>query len=349
MTTSAKIIRILQVAGALAIVCLGALSETRLQNDPTTAVCVFALIAIAMTLVGWGSLGAPATGSADLPATQRKPLSSPEEQQLDSTLVRICRLIQDHLTDSAQFTDRLKGASRRLSQLAPGDPIDEIILSLITDNREMQKKVSTLSEKLETSRSKIYELQRNLSKAEEINAKDSLTSVGSRRYFDECLSSEVSNANQNNEDLSLIMIDLDHFKRINDDFGHVVGDTLLKLFAELLASNIKGKDKASRYGGEEFTLIFPSTRAGDAARVAEQIRKQLEAKRWVVGRSGQRIGKVTASFGIAGLKHGESDESLLRRADAMLYKAKSKGRNRIEVDDSDDVPTLRQFAAQPLG
>ena len=127
------------------------------------------------------------------------------------------------------------------------------------------------------------------------------------------------------------MCDIDRFKAINDKFGHPVGDMVLKLFSEILSNNIKGRDTVARVGGEEFAIIFPQTPTADAAAIADQIRKQLEAKKWVVGSSGAPLGAVTASFGVAQLRADEGAEELFKRADEALYRAKSEGRNRVAV------------------
>jgi len=307
---------------------LGALCEAHLRDDPTAEILVLTLIAAGLAVfgLGWASPQAPAA----LQRTKDKERGA----NVDAVLLRICHLVQAHVTDAAGYGDRLAGVNDKLSQLAPSEPIDEIVLSLIKNNQDMQSKVMTLSDKLDSSRTQIIELQSSLAKAEEFGLKDGLTGIGNRRYFDNSLADEVATAMNLGHDLCLIIADLDHFKRINDSFGHVVGDTLLKIFAELLTSNLKGQDRLARYGGEEFAVLFPRTRLADAARVAEQIRKQLEAKQWVIGRSGERVGTMTASFGLASLRQGEAGASLVQRADAMLYKAKAKGRNRVEADSS---------------
>ncbi len=132
--------------------------------------------------------------------------------------------------------------------------------------------------------------------------------------------------------MCIALADIDHFKKINDKFGHVAGDMVLKLFAELLMMNIKGQDKVARFGGEEFAILFPDSPLADATATVNQIQKQLESKQWVVAASGERIGAITASFGVARLQASESAEDLIRRADAKLYEAKSSGRNRVLVD-----------------
>ena len=335
--------RILQATGAIAIMVLGALCEARLRDDPMAAILVLTLIAAGLAVFGL-SWAAPQP-----PTAVQRTRDKERGANVDAVLLRICHLVQAHVTDAAGYGDRLEGANQKLAQLGPSEPIDEIVLSLIKNNQDMQSKVMTLSDKLDNSRTQIIELQSSLAKAEEFGLKDGLTGIGNRRYFDNSLADEVATAMNHGHDLCLVIADLDHFKRINDSFGHVVGDTLLKIFAELLTSNLKGQDRVARYGGEEFAVLFPRTRLGDAARVAEQIRKQLEAKQWVIGRSGERVGTMTASFGLASLRPGEAGASLVQRADAMLYKAKARGRNCVEADSSiepqgEAKPEARRYA-----
>jgi diguanylate cyclase len=210
-------------------------------------------------------------------------------------------------------------------------------MALIDDNRQMQAKLTDLSGQLEESRSRIGQLQSSLARAEEIGHRDSVTGVGNRRFFDITLAGEIALARANGHELCVALGDLDNFKRVNDSFGHLVGDKVLRLFADLLVKSVKGQDKVARFGGEEFALIFPNTRLEDAAKIVDRIRGSLESKRWVVESSGQRIGAVTVSFGVARLSANNTAADLLRRVDAKLYEAKGAGRNRVIVDEANVV------------
>ncbi len=175
-------------------------------------------------------------------------------------------------------------------------------------------------------------LRSSLTKAEEIGNRDGLTALGNRRFFDNALAEEVAKAHDFGGELCIALADIDHFKKINDKFGHVAGDMVLKLFAEVLMTAIKDQDRVARFGGEEFAILFPDSRLADATTTVSQIQKQLESKQWAVAASGERIGAITASFGVARLQDSEGAEDLIRRADSKLYEAKSSGRNRVAVD-----------------
>jgi diguanylate cyclase len=182
----------------------------------------------------------------------------------------------------------------------------------------------------------VVQLQTNLERAEEAGLRDVVTAIGNRRFFDASFIEEVEKARRLGDPMCLALADIDRFKLVNDRFGHLVGDRLLRLFANILVQSVRGQDKVARFGGEEFALIFPGARLGEAATAVERIRVVLESKQWTIEPSGERVGKVTASFGVAKLRADESPADLLRRVDERLYEAKVQGRNRVVADDPND-------------
>ncbi|MGH6798929.1 MAG: GGDEF domain-containing protein [Roseiarcus sp.] len=181
------------------------------------------------------------------------------------------------------------------------------------------------------------QLQTNLERAEEAGLRDVVTAIGNRRFFDACFTDEVEKARRVGDNVCLALADIDRFKNVNDRFGHLVGDRLLRLFASILVQNVRGQDKVARFGGEEFALIFPGARLVDAVTAVERIRGILESKQWSIEPSGERVGSVTASFGVARLRADESAADLLRRADQRLYEAKVHGRNCVVADGETDA------------
>jgi len=158
---------------------------------------------------------------------------------------------------------------------------------------------------------------------------DSLSGMWNRRYFDQRLAQEFSEAQRHGRPLSLVMCDVDRFKRLNDQFGHPFGDHVIERVAQILSGG-RGSDIACRYGGEEFSMILPSTPIQHAMEVAERKRVAIETQGW----AGHPDLVITASFGIADLQQmpsGAQPEDLIREADAALYRAKQQGRNRIEI------------------
>jgi len=182
---------------------------------------------------------------------------------------------------------------------------------------------------------RLHEMQRKL---EEQSITDALTSLKNRRFFDERLHEEFRRAQRYGDYLSLIMIDLDHFKQVNDRFGHPAGDTVLREAAALIRASIRDPDICTRYGGEEFAVILPKTHMSGALAVAERIWRALGAKEYVLGTGApgadapapQTI-QITASLGLAFYpsKDITTGELLLRFSDEALYQAKRAGRNTI--------------------
>jgi len=156
--------------------------------------------------------------------------------------------------------------------------------------------------------------------------RDPLTGLFNRRYLEESLERELFRALRNRESLGTLMLDLDHFKRFNDTFGHKTGDELLKQMGEFLVANPRGEDIACRYGGDEFTLILPGANLEAARRRAEKLEEAVKGLNGPYGRY------VTLSIGIAVFpEHGATKEELLRAADFALYRAKNEGGARVTV------------------
>lgn len=158
--------------------------------------------------------------------------------------------------------------------------------------------------------------------------RDPLTGLYNRRYMEESLQREISKARRQTTSLALFMLDLDHFKQVNDTHGHVTGDWVLRRLGEIIRHSIREEDIACRYGGEEFVVIFPNISADDARRRAEELRASVE-QRLIIESMGQPVGRVTISIGIAIYEPGMDRETLLREADHALYRAKNEGRNRV--------------------
>ena len=259
-----------------------------------------------------------------------------KDEKVDRVLRQVAKVLQTHLTDSESFSERLDGHNLRLSRHESVGPIKEIVLALIEDNRDMRDRLDNVRNQLEESRLQVVQLQTNLERAEEAGLRDVVTAIGNRRFFDASFMAEVEKARRLGDPMCLALADIDKFKHVNDRFGHLVGDRLLRLFANILVQNVRGQDKVARFGGEEFALIFSGARLGEAVTAVERIRVVLESKQWTIEPSGERVGKVTASFGVAKLRADELPNDLLRRVDERLYEAKVQGRNRVVADDPND-------------
>jgi len=168
--------------------------------------------------------------------------------------------------------------------------------------------------------------ERNI-ELEEISVTDSLTGLYNRKHLQETLTNEVARSERYNRHFGVLMIDIDHFKKYNDTFGHLAGDEVLKKMASVFRRSMRECDYAARYGGEEFLIMLPETGANEAVRAAELIRDRVAKEEFKNG--GKSVG-MTISLGIAAFpQHGNNLESLIRSADAALYEAKEGGRNRV--------------------
>lgn len=158
---------------------------------------------------------------------------------------------------------------------------------------------------------------------------DPLTSLLNRRGFDTALKAMMERSVQDQSELSLLMVDIDHFKRVNDSYGHLFGDQVIRGVAQAIKSLVKGRDIGARFGGEEFTVLLPNTGLEGAKVVAGNIRALVERSKIRRNNSNEAIGNLTVSVGVATWQSGESGESLVDRADRALYEAKRGGRNRV--------------------
>jgi diguanylate cyclase len=186
-----------------------------------------------------------------------------------------------------------------------------------------------LEQRLSASKEEINQLQEHLAVVRTESLTDPLTGLSNRKDFDERLSHAIEEATERSEALSLIMPDIDHFKAFNDTWGHLTGDQVLRLVATSLKQNVKGQDTAARYGGEEFGVILPNTVLRAALTVADHVRRAVMSKELMKRSTGQNLGRVTISLGVATLHKGDTAQTLIARADACLYAAKRNGRNRV--------------------
>ena len=216
-------------------------------------------------------------------------------------------------------------ASERQRMLKALDLGVNDVLPRPVDNEELAARVRTLL------RQKRYcdFLRNNLDQSLELAVTDPLTGLHNRRYMSGQLTALARRAAKGGEPVSALLIDIDFFKRINDTFGHGVGDEVLKDFAVRLASNVRAIDLACRYGGEEFVVIMPDTKLEDAHRIAERLRAHVAGAPFTVSSLDYPL-TVTISIGVSATEGPDDDGvSLLRRADDAVYEAKAAGRNQV--------------------
>ena len=222
-------------------------------------------------------------------------------------------------------------------EIDPGDmkPYSQILEEANTELGKMNLSYEQLVMELKQEKSKGDALARDLKEANEklrsMAFEDGLTGLFNRRYFEDHLEREISRVNRYSHLLSLIMIDIDHFKKINDIHGHQQGDTVLRAVADVFNDSIRRPDIAARYGGEEFSIILPETDLKGALVLAERIRQFIENLEIKID---SQILKVTISLGITSYhpaKEKKTKEELIEAADKALYNSKNTGRNKLSI------------------
>jgi len=227
------------------------------------------------------------------------------------------------------YTENLTTVSDKLGTARDREGLRAIVESLVTTATEMKENNHALEARLNASREEINQLQENLALVRNESLTDPLTGLANRKQFDQQLAEMIADAAERSEPLSLAMADIDHFKSFNDTWGHLTGDQVLRLVAMSLKQNVKGQDIAARYGGEEFAVILPNTVLRSALTVADHVRRAVMSKELMKRSTGQNLGRVTISLGVASARKGDNAQSLIARADACLYAAKRNGRNRV--------------------
>ena len=195
----------------------------------------------------------------------------------------------------------------------------------------LSRRVTHLRDRL---RDRNSALRTAMNAVEHLARVDELTQAWNRRAITACLEEEAEGATRTGEPICVAMFDIDHFKMVNDRYGHLVGDQVLTRFTEIAMASLRQNDRLGRYGGEEFLLVLRQTPLAAGAAVVERIREAVQGGGWASVRPG--LG-MTVSAGVTEFQAGDTVESLCRRADAALYEAKRAGRNQVRVDGSGEA------------
>jgi diguanylate cyclase len=247
-------------------------------------------------------------------------------------------------TQAADFGHSLEGHARVLAAPQEPEKIRQVVGEMIAGTRKMQSITQDLSAKLQARTNEVNSLTESLRRAQSEALLDSLTGLKNRRGLERAVE-DLLRESPGLLGSALLLADIDHFKVVNDTYGHVLGDKVIRAVAHVLRSTIKGRDVAARLGGEEFAILLPQTSLTGAAAVAEQIRGTVAQGRICRPDGNESIGQVTLSVGVAIAIPGDTLEALLERADAAMYAAKRAGRNRVSV--AGDIATSTAAAFQP--
>ena len=264
---------------------------------------------------------------------------------IDSLIEDVLGKLESSARDTADYKNALSAATGELvSDRSPAD-LRKLMDGLITATRAMEHRAKSLEGELQASSAQVSELRTKLADVRKESLTDGLTGIANRKAFDEAARVTVAAVAQGGEEATLLICDIDHFKKFNDTWGHQTGDQVLRLVAACLSDNVKGRDTAARYGGEEFGVLLRGTSLEAATKVADQIRKTVENKKLVKKSTGDVLGTITISIGVAQIAPDESIEAVVRRADACLYGAKHHGRNLVINQNDARMAALETTAA----
>jgi diguanylate cyclase len=262
------------------------------------------------------------------PAQQSKELAK-TTASIDAQLCKVVEILDKSGEDTAEYGKALSEIGGQLDGDFSIEQFQLVVESLVAATNTIETQNQSLQAELKASSSQITRLHQDLENVRRETITDPLTGVANRKGFDEHLRLAATESMESGQPLCLIMCDIDHFKKVNDTWGHQLGDQVLRLVAKTLTANVKGRDTVARYGGEEFVVILPNTELSDAGIVANDIRKSVASKRARKKSSGETIGRITLSFGVSQFEPGEPLENFIKRADGLLYAAKDAGRNRV--------------------
>lgn len=273
--------------------------------------------------------------AADIHARYCKDQSASDAIETTGTdMMKEMSRIQSYLEAASQDTNAygnaLEGVNSAISKQGNNpDNLAKIVENIIIATKAMEDKTRKMETELESSTFEVTRLRESLVDSQREALTDGLTRLANRKHFDQKIQEAVRDVYENGTELSVVISDVDHFKKFNDTWGHVAGDQILRLIGKCMKENVKGKDTAARYGGEEFAIIFPQTGLEGALSAAEHIRQSVERKKIIKKSTGKSLGRVTMSFGVAQYRSGEQICDLVSRADEALYAAKEGGRNLV--------------------
>lgn len=237
---------------------------------------------------------------------------------------------------TSEYGDSLDKFQKRIKADINMEQLDYLLRDMASSTESMLASNRKLVSELENTRKESDQLKLELHHAKLQAVTDTLTELPNRKAFYDLMSQMDNEGDLQRGRNSLFMLDIDHFKNINDNYGHLFGDKVIKSVAQVLKKHIKGKDFPARIGGEEFIVLLPDTGLEGALIVAEVIRKTIEQSRIINPRNNQVISKVTVSIGVTEFMPEDNLESVLHRADQALYLAKDMGRN--QVVDARNLP-----------
>jgi len=263
-------------------------------------------------------------------------VATPGVEILEKIETEVCRLLADIVQividaglDLTKYSAVLKSCTSRLKSADDIRDIRKLVRSLLTDTQNMSESNRHVGGTLKERAAEIDTLRAELDRVRQEAVHDPLTGLSNRRAFDDRLAESLDQTLKELKSICLLMVDVDHFKDINDRHGHQIGDKILQYIASVLKKNFKGKDLVARYGGDEFAVIVENAPSSGVHSVAETVRKVVDESNLKRTDTGEPLGDVTVSIGYECARSGDTPGNILDRADKALYQAKLKGRNRV--------------------
>lgn len=275
---------------------------------------------------------------ADVDRLFEKHIAQREADFVDTIETSVQRVLQEVRestvvldTRAANYNQSLEHCQSSMATSVDESTLRKVVTQLLLETKYMQASAEELRLRLDASQQEIAGLREQLEQTRSLALRDSLTGLHNRRAFEQALRETIASEELVRSGFVLLLADIDNFKRINDTYGHVLGDKVICAVAQAITLNIKGGDLASRYGGEEFAILLRGTSVRDGANLAEKIRGAVAAGK--IQRPGhtQALDRVTISMGVTQGVPGESFEALIARVDGALYASKQGGRDRISI------------------
>lgn len=258
---------------------------------------------------------------------------------LESAQKEIQQLLKDVLDEilytqnfTAEYREKLKGVTVQLEAAKEMSEIRKVVSDLMLATVEVIQASEFLKERLDETTHKSESLQWELHKAQQEILFDQLTNLYNRKAFEKRIREYLKAYSEGGKFFSVVMLDIDHFKQFNDQHGHQLGDQVLRFVGAFLNKELKGKDFAARFGGEEFVILLAGTSLDKAVLVANNIRKSLADVQLRHVKTGTVLGRVTISAGVSAVREEDTVESAVKRADDALYLAKQSGRNNVKSE-----------------
>ena len=257
--------------------------------------------------------------------------------EMSQTIHAITLKVENAKDQTQSYNAALANAKDSLAVASDKQALENILNNVSEETATVLEKNRQLEAELASAVLRMEGLQRDLDSARRDAMTDGLTGLANRKAFDREMEAVVQRTRLEGKAMALIMTDIDHFKKFNDTYGHQVGDQVIRLVAKALKDGVKGRDTPARYGGEEFGIILPETNILAAKVLAEHLRTAVEAKEIVNRATGESMGRITISMGVAELSVNESPDQLVERADEALYTAKKNGRNQVATSAATTV------------